>query len=186
MSSPSPATVLEQALESPANKANSPTAVDINHEEAPSSPAQPTTASPAADHADLNPKESGAESPSAEPNAEESGAESPSAEPNPKEPESDISSNRSTPEPGQIDETEPTEDLSAPPLPSEPLPSPRTQPAQQEDDGWEYHWNPNTESYWFYNRYSRGGAPIEAAVVLTSVAATPVVSLGFSCCHAWL
>ncbi|KAH8880715.1 hypothetical protein GQ53DRAFT_754838 [Thozetella sp. PMI_491] len=38
----------------------------------------------------------------------------------------------------------------APPLPSEPLPSDPV--GQQEDDGWEYHWNANTNSYWFYNR----------------------------------
>lgn len=33
----------------------------------------------------------------------------------------------------------------APPLPNEHAPS-------LQDDGWEYHWNPNTSSYWFYNR----------------------------------
>ena len=33
----------------------------------------------------------------------------------------------------------------APPLPNEQAPP-------LEDDGWEYHWNPNTSSYWFYNR----------------------------------
>ncbi|KAK0753340.1 hypothetical protein B0T18DRAFT_396545 [Schizothecium vesticola] len=35
----------------------------------------------------------------------------------------------------------------APPLPSEPVPEP-------EDDGWEAHWNPNTSSFWFYNRFT--------------------------------
>ncbi|KAK3902359.1 hypothetical protein C8A05DRAFT_15582, partial [Staphylotrichum tortipilum] len=38
-------------------------------------------------------------------------------------------------------------DPSAPPLPAEPLPEP-------EDDGWEFHWNPNDQSYWFYNRFT--------------------------------
>lgn len=65
-------------------------------------------------------------------------------------------------EPGEIDESaapplpdEPLPDhtfngessSSAPPLPAEPAPEP-------EDDGWEYHWNPNDSSYWFYNRFS--------------------------------
>ncbi|KAL2156027.1 hypothetical protein VTH82DRAFT_771 [Thermothelomyces myriococcoides] len=38
-------------------------------------------------------------------------------------------------------------DPAAPPLPAEPVPEP-------EDDGWEYHWNPNDQSYWFYNRFT--------------------------------
>ena len=42
----------------------------------------------------------------------------------------------------------PDTDPSAPPLPDEPVPE------QPEDDGWEYHWNPNDQSYWFYNRFT--------------------------------
>lgn len=38
-------------------------------------------------------------------------------------------------------------DPDAPPLPAEPVPEP-------EDDGWEFHWNPNDQSYWFYNRFT--------------------------------
>ncbi|KAK3357546.1 hypothetical protein B0T25DRAFT_162610 [Lasiosphaeria hispida] len=37
--------------------------------------------------------------------------------------------------------------VAAPPLPAEPAP-------ELEDDGWEAHWNPNTSSYWFYNRFT--------------------------------
>ncbi|OIW33442.1 hypothetical protein CONLIGDRAFT_666736 [Coniochaeta ligniaria NRRL 30616] len=56
---------------------------------------------------------------------------------------------------------------STPPLPSEPIPGQPTPPAapplpaapapapQPEDDGWEYHWNASTSSYWFYNRYTQ-------------------------------
>jgi hypothetical protein len=53
---------------------------------------------------------------------------------------------------------------SAPPLPSEPVPGQTapsepplpTEPAPQpEDDGWEYHWNASTSSYWFYNRFTQ-------------------------------
>lgn len=38
-------------------------------------------------------------------------------------------------------------DPTAPPLPAEPIPEP-------EDDGWEFHWNPNDQSYWFYSRFT--------------------------------
>ncbi|RKU42856.1 hypothetical protein DL546_002776 [Coniochaeta pulveracea] len=57
-----------------------------------------------------------------------------------------------------------TQAASAPPLPSEPLPgteksTPAPLPSEpapaQEDDGWEYHWNASTNSYWFYNRYTQ-------------------------------
>ncbi|GAB1320637.1 WW domain-containing protein [Madurella fahalii] len=41
----------------------------------------------------------------------------------------------------------PSTDPTAPPLPAEPAPGP-------EDDGWEFHWNPNDQSYWFYNRFT--------------------------------
>lgn len=55
---------------------------------------------------------------------------------------------------------------SAPPLPSEAVPGHSTpsepplpvEPAaaqQPEDDGWEYHWNASTSSYWFYNRFTQ-------------------------------
>lgn len=47
---------------------------------------------------------------------------------------------------------------SAPPLPDEPLPGATPLPSEPvpepEDDGWECHWNPNTSSYWFYNRFT--------------------------------
>ncbi|KAJ9143603.1 hypothetical protein NKR19_g6820 [Coniochaeta hoffmannii] len=63
----------------------------------------------------------------------------------------------------------PAQTSSAPPLPSEPVPGQPTplQPAlpaeptavaaaqQPEDDGWEYHWNASTSSYWFYNRFTQ-------------------------------
>ena len=64
----------------------------------------------------------------------------------------------------------PDQASSAPPLPSEPVPGQPTlsepplpaEPAaaaaatqQPEDDGWEYHWNASTSSYWFYNRFTQ-------------------------------
>ncbi|KAB5570152.1 hypothetical protein GE09DRAFT_697615 [Coniochaeta sp. 2T2.1] len=59
----------------------------------------------------------------------------------------------SEPLPGQSTSTT---DPSAPPLPADPTPAgPQQQPQQPEDDGWEYHWNASTSSYWFYNRFTQ-------------------------------
>lgn len=86
-------------------------------------------------------------------------------------------------EPGEIDESaapplpnEPLPDQtyngesssSAPPLPAEPAPEP-------EDDGWEYHWNPNDSSYWFYNRFT-GVWQKENPRIPTGAAAPAVVA----------
>jgi hypothetical protein len=53
----------------------------------------------------------------------------------------------------------PDQGSTGPPLPNEPVPSNATAPPlpaepvpASEDDGWEFHWNPNDQSYWFYNR----------------------------------
>ncbi|KAK3322512.1 hypothetical protein B0H66DRAFT_206710 [Apodospora peruviana] len=83
-------------------------------------------------------------------------------------------SSRSSPEPGLIDETaestaEPEEAAgTAPPLPSEPIPGQEpplpsesipdqeqhlAQQQVPEDDGWTPQWNPNDNSWWFYNRF---------------------------------
>jgi hypothetical protein len=44
---------------------------------------------------------------------------------------------------------------SVPPLPAEPVPGQTAPAAEPEDDGWEYHWNASTSSYWFYNRFTQ-------------------------------
>ncbi|KAK4232025.1 hypothetical protein QBC38DRAFT_464150 [Podospora fimiseda] len=101
-----------------------------------------------------------------EPEQEEEEKETnPSHEPSP----SDDDSSSSEDEEGEISESEqddapplPNEPLpdsdSAPPLPNEapPLPSePLISQQQPEDDGWDFHWNPNDNSYWFYNRFTQ-------------------------------
>ncbi|KAK4157982.1 hypothetical protein C8A00DRAFT_11213 [Chaetomidium leptoderma] len=56
----------------------------------------------------------------------------------------------------------PDHDSNAPPLPNEPLPAtnaaapplPAEPVPEAQDDGWEFHWNPNDQSYWFYNRFT--------------------------------
>lgn len=83
-------------------------------------------------------------------------------------------------EPGEIDESAPplpqeplpdngeSSSSSAPPLPAEPAPAP-------EDDGWEYHWNPNDSSYWFYNRFSGVWQKENPRIPTATAAATPAV-----------
>jgi hypothetical protein len=57
------------------------------------------------------------------------------------------------------DAPRPTDNTANPPLPDEPLPGqapplPSEPVPESEDDGWEAHWNPNTSSFWFYNRFT--------------------------------
>lgn len=66
----------------------------------------------------------------------------------------------------------PSTDPAAPPLPVEPVPQP-------EDDGWEYHWNPNDQSYWFYNRFTgvwqqENPRMPNAAAATTATTSTPI------------
>ncbi|KAK4114149.1 hypothetical protein N656DRAFT_788398 [Canariomyces notabilis] len=89
-----------------------------------------------------------------------SGSRSPSPSPSDAHSEGEYTgSDRSTPEPSADNKTQPplpdepvpegqAGDTAAPPLPNEPVPE------QPEDDGWEYHWNPNDQSYWFWNRFT--------------------------------
>ncbi|KAK3388201.1 hypothetical protein B0T20DRAFT_426895 [Sordaria brevicollis] len=103
------------------------------------------------------------DSPAQKSKSESPDAEGPSQRDNESQSPSQSPSDRDeSAEPGEIDESaapplpnEPLPDQtyngesssSAPPLPAEPAPEP-------EDDGWEYHWNPNDSSYWFYNRFT--------------------------------
>jgi len=72
--------------------------------------------------------------------------------------------------------SEPKAGADAPPLPAEPAP-------ETEDDGWEAHWNPNTSSYWFYNRFTavwqqenpRVPDPTAATAVATVAAAAVAI-----------
>ncbi|KAK4186539.1 hypothetical protein QBC35DRAFT_500949 [Podospora australis] len=74
----------------------------------------------------------------------------------------------------------PGTDAAAPPLPSEPLPAVTAQaPAETEDDGWDYHWNPNDSSYWFYNRFTgvwQQENPRAAVTTSSPIPAIPVVA----------
>ncbi|KAK3990656.1 hypothetical protein QBC44DRAFT_325078 [Cladorrhinum sp. PSN332] len=66
----------------------------------------------------------------------------------------------------------------APPLPSEPLPSDQQQP---EDDGWDCHWNPNDNSWWFYSRFTgvwqKENPRLSTTTTTTSTIPAPAVPL---------
>ncbi|KAG9257222.1 uncharacterized protein F5Z01DRAFT_459223 [Emericellopsis atlantica] len=85
--------------------------------------------------------------------------------------------------PAAKDAPEPKPDSEAPPLPSEPVPDgpplpnePTPQP-KQEDDGWDFQWDPSSSSYFFYNRFT-GQSQWENPRVATSAAtdATPAAA----------
>ncbi|KAK2072231.1 hypothetical protein P8C59_006602 [Phyllachora maydis] len=46
---------------------------------------------------------------------------------------------------------------------------------REEDDGWEFHWNPNTNSYWFFNRFTQVWQQ-ENPRLQTGTAATTTIS----------
>ncbi|KAL2181779.1 uncharacterized protein P884DRAFT_253875 [Thermothelomyces heterothallicus CBS 202.75] len=99
-------------------------------------------------------------------------------------------------QPSLPNEPLPGGDSTAPPLPNEPLPSDPAAPPlpaepvpEPEDDGWEYHWNPNDQSYWFYNRFTgvwqkenprvptdSDSAAAAAAAAATASTTTPTVA----------
>lgn len=90
---------------------------------------------------------SGSESPGDKPSAAPQGASEAAAkadETQPPLPDEPLPEHDGPPLPN---EPPPSDDPAAPPLPAEPVPEP-------EDDGWEFHWNPNDQSYWFYNRFT--------------------------------
>lgn len=66
---------------------------------------------------------------------------------------------------------------SAPPLPAEPVPA-------SEDDGWDFHWNPNDSSYWFYNRFTgvwqKENPRQQTAAAPTAPASEPALAPGLA------
>lgn len=115
-------------------------------------PPEPRVESPAKDSADepeqkpaLDPKTTEAEE--TEPTEEHARDSPPSdARSEGEYSDSDHESESGEAQPPLPDEPLPS-DFTAPPLPAEPLPEPA-------DDGWDFHWNPNDQSYWFYNRFT--------------------------------
>ncbi|KAL2019657.1 hypothetical protein VTK56DRAFT_9276 [Thermocarpiscus australiensis] len=142
-------------------------------EQAPQSPGSETVQT--AEPIDAEQKQAKSSSPSADvssspPSTTSESDHSESQDSNPKSPSVPQRESEATDKVASADQTQPPlpneplpdEDGTAPPLPNEPLPS--TDPAapplpaepvpEPEDDGWEFHWNPNDQSYWFYNRFT--------------------------------
>ncbi|KAG6144469.1 hypothetical protein E4U38_002537 [Claviceps purpurea] len=69
-------------------------------------------------------------------------------------------SNSAEKEEGEIDGRDGDNLASAPPLPAEPLPDASSgpplpeEPIPQADDGWDCLWDPNTQAWFFYNRFT--------------------------------
>ncbi|CEI38686.1 hypothetical protein FVEN_g4765 [Fusarium venenatum] len=109
-----------------------------------------------------SPKRDGASEPAEETSDRESGeaSESPKDHNNDADEDAPPLPNESTPD--------------GPPLPSEPLPSGPPLPAepapQQEDDGWDCQWDPNTQAWFFVNRFT-GQSQWDNPRVATSAAA---------------
>ncbi|KAF4343022.1 hypothetical protein FBEOM_3002 [Fusarium beomiforme] len=97
---------------------------------------------------------------------ESSGREDGEAFESPKEPNNAANNKDAPPLPN-----EPTPD--GPPLPSEPVPDgpplPNEPAPQQEDDGWDCQWDPNTQAWFFVNRFT-GKSQWENPRVATSAA----------------
>lgn len=115
---------------------------------------EPSSKSPAGeDESQRSSGESDAEEvgeiPDVKSNGDEATAEAPTSKDAPPLP------NEPTPDQPPLPK-EPTPD--GPPLPSEPVPDgpplPKEAPPPAEDDGWDFQWDPNTNAYFFYNRFT--------------------------------
>lgn len=73
-------------------------------------------------------------------------------------------------------EVEESDDAKNPPLPNEPLPSgpplPNEPVPEQQDDGWDCQWDPNSQAWFFYNRFT-GKTQWDNPRVATSEAVAP-------------
>ncbi|KAM0299521.1 hypothetical protein HYE67_007629 [Fusarium culmorum] len=128
---------------------------------------EPATQSPKPE----SPKRDGASEPAEETSGRESGEASEASEAS----ESPADHNNDADKDAPPLPNEPTPD--GPPLPSEPLPSGPPLPAepapQQEDDGWDCQWDPNTQAWFFVNRFT-GKSQWDNPRVATSAAAPAV------------
>ncbi|KAF6821013.1 WW domain-containing protein [Colletotrichum sojae] len=66
-------------------------------------------------------------------------------------PESGEASSSASPEPA---EENTASSADAPPLPNEAPPLPSGPPPATEDDGWDFQWDPTSQAYFFYNRFT--------------------------------
>ena len=121
---------------------------------------------PSQEELEQQPEEHQAEQqPEAQPDEDEAQNDAPSPSPSSSHSEGEYSGSEAGPDPADDDAPHPlpNEPLPSdgPPLPNEPLPTNPSAPPlpaeplpEPEDDGWEFHWNPNDQSYWFYNRFT--------------------------------
>ncbi|TQN71223.1 WW domain-containing protein [Colletotrichum shisoi] len=88
-------------------------------------------------------------------------------------PESGEASSTASPAPSDAGDGKTASSSDAPPLPNEVPPLPSGPPPATQDDGWDFQWDPASQAYFFYNRFT-GATQWENPRV--SVAATAAAS----------
>ncbi|KZL86486.1 ww domain-containing protein [Colletotrichum incanum] len=68
-------------------------------------------------------------------------------------PESGEASSTASPAPADVNDEKPVSS-DAPPLPNEAPPLPSEPAPATEDDGWDFQWDPTSQAYFFYNRFT--------------------------------
>ncbi|OLN83690.1 WW domain-containing protein C2F3.14c [Colletotrichum chlorophyti] len=69
-------------------------------------------------------------------------------------PESGEASSTASPEAAHRSKENTAPSADAPPLPDDAPPLPSEQPPATEDDGWDFQWDPTSQAYFFYNRFT--------------------------------
>ncbi|KAK6209673.1 WW domain-containing protein [Colletotrichum tabaci] len=91
-------------------------------------------------------------------------------------PESGEASSTASPAPSDAGDEKPSSSSDAPPLHNEVPPLPSGPPPATQDDGWDFQWDPASQAYFFYNRFTGATqwenprVPVAAAAASTSAA----------------
>ncbi|KAK2064196.1 hypothetical protein LY76DRAFT_587745 [Colletotrichum caudatum] len=97
-------------------------------------------------------------------------------------PESGEASSTASPTPANAINKKPASSSNAPPLPNEAPPLPSEPAPATEDDGWDFQWDPASQAYFFYNRFTGAtqweNPRVPVAAASTSTAAAIAVAPG--------
>ncbi|EFQ27042.1 WW domain-containing protein [Colletotrichum graminicola] len=94
-------------------------------------------------------------------------------------PESGEASSTASPAPANDINEKPASSSNAPPLPNEAPPLPSEPAPATEDDGWDFQWDPTSQAYFFYNRFTGATqwenprVPVAAASMSATAAVAP-------------
>ncbi|KAK1579479.1 uncharacterized protein LY79DRAFT_592869 [Colletotrichum navitas] len=99
-------------------------------------------------------------------------------------PESGEASSTASPAPANGINEKPASSSNAPPLPNEAPPLPSEPAPTTEDDGWDFQWDPTSQAYFFYNRFTGATqwenprVPVAAASTSATAAVAPGTTPG--------